>query len=211
MITRKFHPGSEWLYFKVYTGIKTSDTILQEVIEPLVEQLQIQNLIDQWFFIRYNDPKPHLRIRLNLKNITPYSIILGMINSLFKDYLELKAELLTSSCFINDGKGGFTRQDLPDAVQAAPIFSFAGLGNGNWLAGGNFYGTIPYEGQYDALFPTVLSYRSDRKWSTGPMLSSLSGEVRDLKWIRSSGEDILTVARNNDSLRFLQNVQQEKK
>ncbi|WP_395972480.1 thiopeptide-type bacteriocin biosynthesis protein [Chryseobacterium cucumeris] len=88
MITRKFHPGSEWLYFKVYTGIKTSDTILQEVIEPLVEQLQIQNLIDQWFFIRYNDPKPHLRIRLNLKNITAYSIILGMINSLFKDYLE---------------------------------------------------------------------------------------------------------------------------
>lgn len=88
MITRKFHPGSEWLYFKVYTGIKTSDTILQEVIEPLVEQLQIQNLIDQWFFIRYNDPKPHLRIRLNLKNITAYSTILGMINSLFKDYLE---------------------------------------------------------------------------------------------------------------------------
>ncbi|BFO66393.1 thiopeptide-type bacteriocin biosynthesis protein [Chryseobacterium sp. S0630] len=88
MITRKFHPGSEWLYLKVYTGIKTSDSILQEVIEPLVEQLQTQNLIYQWFFIRYNDPKPHLRIRLNLKNITDHSIILGMINSLFKDYLE---------------------------------------------------------------------------------------------------------------------------
>jgi hypothetical protein len=134
-----------------------------------------------------------------------------MFYDLFKDYLELKAELLTSSCFINDGKGGFIRQDLPDAAQAAPVFSFTGLGNGNWLAGGNFYGTIPYEGQYDALFPTVLNYRSDRKWRTGPMLSSLSGEVRDLKWIRSSGEDILIVARNNDSLRFLQNVQQEKK
>lgn len=88
MITRKFHPGSEWLYFKVYTGIKTSDTILQEVIEPLVEQLQIQNLIEKWFFIRYNDPKPHLRIRLNLKPITDPSMVLTMINSLFKDYLE---------------------------------------------------------------------------------------------------------------------------
>ncbi|RLJ23525.1 thiopeptide-type bacteriocin biosynthesis protein [Chryseobacterium sp. 7] len=88
MVTRKFHPGSEWLYFKVYTGIKTSDSVLQEVIEPLVEQLQHQNIIEKWFFIRYNDPKPHLRVRLNLKNITDYSAILGLINVLFKEYME---------------------------------------------------------------------------------------------------------------------------
>ncbi len=43
---------------------------------------------------------------------------------LFKDYTELKAETLSSSCFINDGKGNFTRTDLPDALQLAPVFAF---------------------------------------------------------------------------------------
>jgi thiopeptide-type bacteriocin biosynthesis protein len=88
MVMRKFHPGSEWLYFKLYTGVKTSDIILQEVLEPLVEQLQHQNLIEKWFFIRYNDPKSHLRIRLHIKNQNDYGSILEMINSLFKEYLE---------------------------------------------------------------------------------------------------------------------------
>ncbi len=128
-----------------------------------------------------------------------------MFYDLFKDYQELKAELLTSSCFINDGKGGFTRQDLPDAIQAAPVFSFTAFGRDNWLAGGNFCGTIPYEGQYDALFPTIMHYQNNGKWSAGPILPYLKGEVRDFKWMKSSGKDILIVARNNDSLRFLSN------
>ena len=25
MVNRKFVPGSEWLYFKIYTGVKTAD------------------------------------------------------------------------------------------------------------------------------------------------------------------------------------------
>lgn len=128
-----------------------------------------------------------------------------MFYDLFKDYQELKAELLTSSCFINDGKGGFTRQDLPDAIQAAPVFSFTAFGSDNWLAGGNFCGTIPYEGQYDALFATIMHYQNNGKWSAGPILPYLKGEVRDFKWMKSSGKDILIVARNNDSLRFLSN------
>ena len=46
---------------------------------------------------------------------------------LFKDYLELKAETLGSSSFINDGKGNFNMQELPDAVQTAPVFAFTAV------------------------------------------------------------------------------------
>ncbi|WP_426477203.1 thiopeptide-type bacteriocin biosynthesis protein [Chryseobacterium sp. CBSDS_008] len=88
MIIRKFHPGSKWLYCKVYTGIKTSDIILQEVLEPLIEQLKNQNLIEKWFFIRYNDPKSHLRIRFNIISLDDYSYILAIINLSFKEYME---------------------------------------------------------------------------------------------------------------------------
>lgn len=83
--SRIFYPGSEWLYFKIYTGVKTSDIFLLEVIKPLVEQLQNEHVIKKWFFIRYNDPKPHLRIRFNISNLNNYNYILEKINSLFDE------------------------------------------------------------------------------------------------------------------------------
>lgn len=85
--SRIFYLGSEWIYFKIYAGVKTSDIILLEVIKPLVEQLQNENEIKKWFFIRYSDPKPHLRIRFCINNFNNYNFILGKINSLFGEYL----------------------------------------------------------------------------------------------------------------------------
>ena len=46
-----------------------------------------------------------------------------ILYNLFEGYKELKAETLGSTCFINDGKGGFTAQVLPDELQLAPLFS----------------------------------------------------------------------------------------
>lgn len=65
-VQRKFSPGSEWLYYKLYCGIKTADKILLEAVKPLTEQLLEQKLIDKWFFIRYNDPAFHIRLRLHI-------------------------------------------------------------------------------------------------------------------------------------------------
>jgi hypothetical protein len=128
-----------------------------------------------------------------------------MFYDLFKDPLSLQAETLSSSCFINDGKGDFTRMDLPDALQMAPVFCFAPLKQaGSYLAGGNFYGTLPYEGRYDALMPTLFSFdRSKAAFSPGPVLPEAGGELRDLKWVHTAKYgDLLVAARNNDSLIF---------
>ena len=135
-----------------------------------------------------------------------------MFDDLFKNYTELTAETLSSSCFINDGKGNFSRMDLPDELQLAPIFSFAPIpdqGKPTFLAGGNFYGVIPYEGKYDALFPTVsspdaaLSGVSALNASESAILPEARGEVRDIKWLRGpGGKKIMVIARNNDSLLF---------
>ncbi|UCA60122.1 thiopeptide-type bacteriocin biosynthesis protein [Chryseobacterium rhizoplanae] len=83
---RKFVPGSEWLYLKIYTGVKTADLIL-EAIQPLVEYFQENEFISKWFFIRYNDPKPHLRIRFRLNN-NDYSKIFDRINDILQEYIE---------------------------------------------------------------------------------------------------------------------------
>ncbi|WP_312392393.1 thiopeptide-type bacteriocin biosynthesis protein [Chryseobacterium sp.] len=84
---RKFIPGSEWLYFKLYTGVKTSDVILEEIIEPLLNSLFEENLITKWFFIRYHDPKSHLRIRFELNDISNYNQVIACLNVSLEDYI----------------------------------------------------------------------------------------------------------------------------
>ncbi|WP_336964455.1 thiopeptide-type bacteriocin biosynthesis protein [Chryseobacterium contaminans] len=81
---RKFIPGSEWLYVKIYTGIKTADIILEEAIIPLLQQLQEESLINKWFFIRYNDPRIHIRLRFELSDFSHFNKVLSLVN----DYLE---------------------------------------------------------------------------------------------------------------------------
>jgi len=60
---RNFSIGSEWVYYKLYTGHKTADLVLTEIIKPITEQLIAEGFIDRWFFIRYADPKHHIRVR----------------------------------------------------------------------------------------------------------------------------------------------------
>lgn len=134
-----------------------------------------------------------------------------MFYDLFKDYQELKAETLGSSCFINDGKGNFVKLDLPDNFQTAPVFSFVAESGSNstaWQAAGNFYGVVPYEGRYDALYPSFFAYDKNRKhFNAGQILPSVSGEVRDQKWINTAGgKKILIVARNNQPLLFFKHI-----
>jgi enediyne biosynthesis protein E4 len=134
-----------------------------------------------------------------------------MFYDLFKDYSELKAEVLGSSCFINDGKGNFKRMDLPEELQLAPVFSFVPSSyntQGAYLAAGNFYGTIPYEGRYDALLPTLFSFTKEVPgFKIDSKLSILDGETRDAKWLNYiNGEKVLVMARNNKELLFYKPV-----
>lgn len=82
-IQRNFSIGSEWLYFKLYCGVKVADKILLENIKPLIEELFQKQLIDSWFFIRYSDPDNHLRIRFNL----PDTSKIGEVIRLFYQFI----------------------------------------------------------------------------------------------------------------------------
>lgn len=65
---RIFIPGSEWIYLKIYAGGKTIENMLSHQIGSIIRELKKRELIEKWFFIRYADPDPHLRIRFLLKN-----------------------------------------------------------------------------------------------------------------------------------------------
>lgn len=83
---RKFIPGSEWLYVKIYTGVKTADVILDEALVPLLQKLQEEDLIKKWFFIRYYDPRVHLRLRFELSDLNNFSRVVSLINNSLQEY-----------------------------------------------------------------------------------------------------------------------------
>ncbi|MCY0968899.1 thiopeptide-type bacteriocin biosynthesis protein [Chryseobacterium wangxinyae] len=87
-VIRKFAPGTEWLYLKIYTGVKTADLILEEAIQSVAQYFLGNNEISKWFFIRYHDPKPHLRVRFCLHNTEDYFTVLNKINEELQEFTD---------------------------------------------------------------------------------------------------------------------------
>ena len=77
---RTFYPGDEWLYFKLYTGIKTADDILIRSVFPVVKKLMREEIITKFFLILY-----HALIKINKKllNFSRNRVYINFINQLF--------------------------------------------------------------------------------------------------------------------------------
>lgn len=90
-VKKSFIPGDEWLYFKLYTGVNIADKILSTAIKETAETLLEQGIIDKWFFIRYNDPKFHLRVRYHFTDTNRQSDIIDLFNKNIKPYIDNKS------------------------------------------------------------------------------------------------------------------------
>ncbi|NER12570.1 hypothetical protein GWK08_03890 [Leptobacterium flavescens] len=85
---RSFIIGDKWLYYKLYTGPKTADMILTEIVNPVATELIKQGAIDQWFFIRYADPKHHLRVRFHYNDPSRVAEIINALHIPFRSFIE---------------------------------------------------------------------------------------------------------------------------
>jgi len=59
---RSFFPGEEWSYFKIYCSHVTCDNIISEILPNIMATLSGDHI--EWFFLRYDDPHHHLRLRI---------------------------------------------------------------------------------------------------------------------------------------------------
>lgn len=84
---RSFCLGSEWLYYKIYTGVNTSDYVLTEKLNPVILSLLENKIISKWFFIRYNDPDDHIRIRFNCETIENVSQVINKLYPIFNELI----------------------------------------------------------------------------------------------------------------------------
>jgi len=76
---RDFCIGSEWLFYKIYTGVKTADIVLLERLNPILQELKAESKIQKWFFIRYKDPNEHIRIRFYIENSENVPIVISKL------------------------------------------------------------------------------------------------------------------------------------
>lgn len=87
-VQRNFIIGDDWLYFKIYTGTKTSDVLIAGEILRLTEDLLNEGCIDKWFFIRYADPDYHIRLRFHLTQPDHIYQLIHDMNQLISPYLK---------------------------------------------------------------------------------------------------------------------------
>jgi thiopeptide-type bacteriocin biosynthesis protein len=61
--TRVHLPGEDWLFTKWYAEASAHDALLTEHLPALLAE--VEDDVDRWFFLRYQDPEPHLRLRFH--------------------------------------------------------------------------------------------------------------------------------------------------
>jgi thiopeptide-type bacteriocin biosynthesis domain len=87
-VIRKFPPGSEWSYFKIYCGYKSAEKLLKKMLFEFIKKSLDSNDFEKFFFIRFKDEFAHIRIRFynsNLKKEKSYQgKFLSFLNVLLK-------------------------------------------------------------------------------------------------------------------------------
>ncbi|MBY0501373.1 MAG: lantibiotic dehydratase [Alphaproteobacteria bacterium] len=81
-------PGQEWLYLKLYVAHEVEDFFLLNRLSPFMEHIG-QDLNEyQWFFVRYGDPEPHLRLRIKLDTQTAFSGVISIFEPMYSQWMK---------------------------------------------------------------------------------------------------------------------------
>ncbi|MBT3164745.1 lantibiotic dehydratase [Streptomyces sp. Vc74B-19] len=60
----RFHlPGEDWLFVKWYAEPSAHGALLADHLPAVLAE--VEDDVDRWFFVRYQDPEPHLRLRFH--------------------------------------------------------------------------------------------------------------------------------------------------
>lgn len=84
----KLSPLSECLYMNIYTGEQQMDSLLRNELFELNGKLFEKDLINNFFFIRYNENGTHIRLRYFIKNYEVYNDLFAHIREAMGTYIE---------------------------------------------------------------------------------------------------------------------------
>ena len=118
-VKRIFIPCDEWVYYKIYSGSRMADIILTDIIKPISRRFLSADIIDKWFFIRYSDPDPHLRVRFHYSNAYSINNIITEFNVVIQWSFKIKPDKKTEvelsvirTQSLGQAKGGATGREI---------------------------------------------------------------------------------------------------
>ncbi|MYQ96588.1 hypothetical protein GTY20_37815 [Streptomyces sp. SID4946] len=106
-------PGGDWLYVRINLPYGAMDELLARHIPGLVNSLY--DRVDRWFFVRYADPEPHLRVRFHGE---PHALV-GALPLLNTTLEALRHEGLISGFSLDTYVPETFRYGGPEAIDAA--------------------------------------------------------------------------------------------
>ena len=119
---RIFYPGSEWFYCKIYISNAREEEFISNYISEFIQEIKKEIEIESWFFIRFQDPKKHIRFRILLKDKNDYANLLKKFNYVIEALS--KKGILNYSC-IDSYEPEIERYGGPDLLPIAEkIFMF---------------------------------------------------------------------------------------
>ena len=83
---RCFLPGQDWLYFEIFCHPGQMDNLLCGAIHQFINQHE--DSLNKWFFIRYDEGGPHIRLRLKPDSPLDNNHFLNKIMALLKPYFD---------------------------------------------------------------------------------------------------------------------------
>src|SRR5690606_307453 len=86
-ITRYFFPGDKWIYFKIYCAPQYASEVISRWIYPLMKRCSSRPGFGKWFFVRYYDPEPHLRLRIQADPVL-LEAMPGLVNKALRPFLK---------------------------------------------------------------------------------------------------------------------------
>ena len=129
-----------------------------------------------------------------------------------KNCLVKRAQVFKSAYFIRGNDGAFAIHDFPLEIQFSPVYTFLPYdfnrdGFLDVLALGNFYGSSPAIGKFDASYGVYLLNNGKGNFSSlSPSESGFAvyGESRDMKLVQAGDAKWIIVSRNNSPMRVLE-------
>jgi hypothetical protein len=154
---------------------------------------------------------PSLRKKyLHFRNYPDQSVEEIFTSEQLAGAMQLTVNDLSTILYINEGKSGFVKHELPVETQFAPVYSivaedFDGDNKRDIFMGGNLYRAKPEMGIYDASYGLLLKGDGEGNFEAVPSSKSgllLTGEVRSSVTMRVKGRKVLAVGRSNLSIEF---------
>lgn len=119
----------------------------------------------------------------------------------------MSADYFSNAILLNDGNLNFTMQELPWQCQLSTYRCAMPVNANNdklpdILLFGNYYENNIQMGRYDADYGSLLINKGGGKFEYRYLGDpALRGEIRNLRMLTVNNEQILVLAKNNDSLR----------